>query len=63
MLVPIALALLLQASPAPPSRPAVGDMAPDVELASSTGGTVRVSGFQGKQSVVLAFYPKAFTGG
>jgi peroxiredoxin Q/BCP len=63
MLATLAIALLLQASPAPPARPAVGAPAPDVELASTAGGTVTVSGFKGKQSVVLAFYPKAFTGG
>lgn len=41
----------------------VGDMAPDFELRSSQGGTVKLSSFKGKNSVVLAFFPAAFTGG
>ena len=41
---------------------AVGEKAPSFE-ASSTQGTVRLSDFQGKQHVVLAFYIKDFTPG
>jgi peroxiredoxin Q/BCP len=41
----------------------VGDTAPDFSLPSSTGKTVTLAEFHGKQTVVLAFYPKAFTGG
>ena len=62
MLTSLALAGLLLTTPAP-ARPAVGDMAPDAQLASSTGGTVKLSDYRGKKSVVLAFFPKAFTGG
>jgi peroxiredoxin Q/BCP len=36
----------------------VGDPAPDFELRSSTGETVRLSDFRGKSEVVLFFYPK-----
>ena len=39
----------------------VGDEAPDFELRSHKGGTVRLSGFRGKRQVVLAFHPLAFT--
>lgn len=41
----------------------VGDPAPGFSLPASTGKTVTLSEFQGKSTVVLAFYPKAFTGG
>ena len=35
-----------------------GKAAPDFELRSSTGETVRLSDFRGKSEVVLFFYPK-----
>ena len=38
-----------------------GDDAPDFELRSHRGGTVRLSAFRGKKNVVLAFHPLAFT--
>jgi peroxiredoxin len=38
----------------------VGDSAPDFELRSHLGGTVRLSALRGK-NVVLAFYPAAWT--
>ena len=41
----------------------VGDAAPDFKLPSTKGGTVSLSDFKGKTSVVLAFFPAAFTGG
>ncbi|MEA2172629.1 MAG: hypothetical protein QOD00_221 [Blastocatellia bacterium] len=43
--------------------PEVGDMAPDFELPSNLekGKKVRLSDFRGKQNVVLAFYPLAWT--
>ena len=42
---------------------AKGDSAPDVKLQSTKGGTESISAYRGKKNVVLAFYPKAFTGG
>jgi len=39
----------------------VGDPAPDFELQSHRGGTVRLSDFCGKKNVVIAFHPLAFT--
>lgn len=41
----------------------LGDIAPDFELKSQTGETVRLSQFLGKKNVVLYFYPKDNTRG
>jgi len=41
----------------------VGDAAPDFNLPSTQGGRVKLSDFKGKNTVVLAFFPAAFTGG
>jgi peroxiredoxin len=38
-----------------------GEAAPDFELRSHKGGTVKLSDFRGKKNVVLAFHPLAFT--
>jgi peroxiredoxin len=38
-----------------------GDEAPDFELRSHRGGTVKLSSFRGARNVVLAFHPLAFT--
>jgi cytochrome oxidase Cu insertion factor (SCO1/SenC/PrrC family) len=55
--------------PQPPPAPAqysanlkVGDMAPDFALTGSDGKTHKLSDYRGK-TVVLAWFPKAFTGG
>lgn len=39
----------------------VGDMAPDFKLASHQGGTITLSSFRGKNNVVVAFHPLAWT--
>jgi len=39
----------------------VGTTAPDFELRSHTGQTVKLSSFKGKKQVVVAFHPLAFT--
>ena len=41
----------------------VGDKAPDFSLQGSDGGTYSLSQFAGDKPVVIAFFPKAFTGG
>ena len=41
----------------------VGDMAPDFNLKGSDGKTYKLSDFKGRSAVVLAWFPKAFTGG
>src|SRR5688572_2483220 len=57
-------AVLAAQSAAPPkTHLKVGDEAPDFTLSSSTGKPIKLSDFRGKQSVVIAFFPAAFTGG
>lgn len=41
----------------------VGDAAPDFDLVGSDGKQYTLSQFKGKKPVILAFFPKAFTGG
>lgn len=41
----------------------VGDKAPDFTLQASDGQTYSMSQFLGEKPVVIAFFPKAFTGG
>lgn len=41
----------------------VGQLAPDFIAVDQDGERYQLSQFRGKQSVVLAFYPKNFTGG
>ena len=55
--------LLTNTMTAGASAPGTGDQAPDFELPGSDGSTYRLSDFRGKQVVVLAWFPKAFTGG
>lgn len=43
--------------------PKVGDPAPDFSLQGSDGKTYKLSDFKGKKPIVLAWFPKAFTGG
>jgi peroxiredoxin len=61
----LAAAMLLtgQAVTPPKTHLKVGDPAPDFTLPSTAGGTVTLSSFKGKNPVVLAFFPAAFTGG
>ena len=41
----------------------VGDAPPDFTLPSTDGGKVHLADVLGKGTVVLAFFPAAFTGG
>lgn len=62
----IALALALAASAAFAQTPVelkVGDPAPDFSLPASDGKTYKLADFKGKQAVVVAWFPKAFTQG
>ena len=40
-----------------------GDVAPDFELPGSDGRTYRLREYVGTRPVVVAWFPKAFTGG
>lgn len=64
----LSAALLLSAcigsAQAPPkTHLKVGDMAPDFTLKATDGSDVTLSSFRGKNIVVLAFFPAAFSGG
>lgn len=54
---------LAQNAAPPSSNLKVGDKAPDFTLPSIEGGTVHIADFIGKSTVVVAFFPAAFTGG
>ncbi len=51
------------AAPAVPTVVKVGDMAPDFTLQGTDGKTHKLSEYRGKQAVVVAWFPKAFTAG
>lgn len=59
----VALVVGAIASSAPAAELKVGDDAPDFELVGSDGKTYKTADFKGKKAVVIAWYPKAFTGG
>lgn len=58
-----AAALLAGGLSAGAAELAVGDPAPDFSLAASDGKTYKLSDFKGKQAVVIAWFPRAFTQG
>jgi peroxiredoxin Q/BCP len=43
--------------------PKVGDKAPDFKMQGSDGKTYSLKDFAGKQAVIVAWFPRAFTGG
>jgi thioredoxin-dependent peroxiredoxin len=59
----VCFGLALAAGPLQAAELKVGDMAPDFELPGSDGKKYKLSDFRGKQAVVIAWFPKAFTGG
>ena len=65
LVVLVAVVLVVTASTAAVQTPVelkVGDLAPDFSLPGSDGKTHKLSDYKGK-AVVLAWFPKAFTGG
>lgn len=56
------LALAAQPAPPPKTHLKVGDKAPDFTLRTTLGKPFKLSDYKG-QTVVLAFFPAAFTGG
>ncbi len=57
------LGLWLAAVASPASALEVGEPAPDFALPGSDGQTHRLADYRGKQAVVLAWFPKAYTSG
>lgn len=60
-LVAALAAVLITNASAEPLK--VGDKAPDFTLKGTDGKTHKLSDYRGKEAVVLAWYPKALTGG
>ncbi|HVY70297.1 MAG TPA: redoxin domain-containing protein, partial [Verrucomicrobiae bacterium] len=61
LLLGIGLAACLTAARAAELQ--VGDPAPEFSLAGTDGKTHKLSDYKGKQAVVLAWFPRAFTPG
>ncbi len=59
----VAIGLAATSAGAGTKEPGVGDIAPAFTLAGSDGKTHSLAEFKGKQAVVLAWFPKAFTSG
>jgi thioredoxin-dependent peroxiredoxin len=57
------LGIVLSAGIATAADLKVGDKAPDFTLKASDGKTYSLADFKGKKAVVIAWFPKAFTGG
>ncbi len=62
-LLPLALVGLLLPRPSQAQELKVGDMAPDFTLEATDGKTYSLSKDLRGRFVVLAWFPKAFTGG
>ena len=63
LVVPTVFATTLLITQAVRAELAVGDLAPEFNLRGSDGKEYRLSDFRGKQAVVLAWFPRAFTSG
>lgn len=63
LMLTVSMLGLLAAVPSAAGELKVGDPAPDFSLQASDGKTYKLSSFKGKQAVVLAWFPKAFTRG
>ena len=61
-IVCLILCMMVLAVPGMAAELNVGDAAPDFELQGSDGKSHRLSDMKGK-AVVIAWFPKAFTGG
>jgi thioredoxin-dependent peroxiredoxin len=62
-LLPGSALVLIAAAAWAASPPSVGDPAPAWKLQGSDGRTYQLTDFRGKQAVVIAWFPKAFTPG
>lgn len=61
--ISILMTLLLLPFPSLADRLKAGDMAPDFTLQATDGKHYTLSDFRGKQAVVIAWFPKAYTKG
>ena len=61
--MPMLMTLLAALSAASDAPLKAGDKAPDFELPATNGETITLAQYSGQKTVVLAFFPKAFTGG
>src|SRR6201988_1017525 len=61
--VGLAAALAVGLAAQAPVELKVGDTAPDFTLQGTDGKTHKLSDYRGKQAVVIAWFPKAFTQG
>ncbi len=61
--VGLALVAMLAFASLPAAALEEGEKAPDFTLPGSDGQTYSLSQFIGEKPVVIAFFPKAFTGG
>ena len=59
----LSAAAMLASAGAASAALGVGDPAPDFTLPGSDDNDATLSSYQGESNVVLAFFPKAFTGG
>jgi peroxiredoxin Q/BCP len=59
----LSMAVMLAIATVANAEVKVGDVAPDFKLQGSDGKTYKLSEFRDKQAVVIAWFPKAFTGG
>ncbi len=62
---PLVPSFVVTADAAEPAKsPGVGDVAPDVQLGDQHGNAFALGdALKAREFVVIAFYPKAFTGG
>jgi peroxiredoxin len=58
-----ALVLAALVAPALAADVAVGSEAPDFTLKDHSGEALTLSTYRGRRPVLIAFYPKSFTGG
>jgi len=59
----VAIASLLIPAICMAEVPKVGDTAPEFEMVGSDGKTYKAKDFVGKKAVIIAWFPRAFTGG
>ena len=62
-MIPFSVLVALAASAQAQLELKVGDFAPDFTMMGSDGKEYTLSQFKGKRGVVIAWFPKAFTGG